>query len=189
MKKIKLLTGEIFKDLKLKRSGKRKMYAVSNKGRIASYKDGLMVDGRILTGSVLCGYVTLNIRGMDIQSPIYIHREVAKLFLPKPTSKQKYVIHLNHKRNDNHENNLCWVDVDRMIEHQQESPAKKKYKEVQANQNIGRKLNVKDVKAIKEILSNENRKVTIKQIAANYNVSQMTIYRIKVGDNWRNVKV
>lgn len=164
-----------------------KQYAVSSKGRIASYTENLFKDGNILTGSVTTGYRTLNLHRPGNQSTIYIHREVAKSFLTRKSSRHKYVIHLNHNRADNDMKNLKWVTVQEMIAHQQQSPAKIAYKEIQATRTIGRKLTATQVKTIKKTLETKTRSLTIKQIATQYGVSDMTIYRIKSGENWARV--
>lgn len=166
-----------------------KKYALSSKGRIASYKEDLLKDGNILTGSVTTGYRTLNLHRPGHQGTIYIHREVAKVFLPKKSSKHKYVIHLNHDRSDNDVKNLKWVTVQEMIAHQQESPAKIAYKEKQKADPVNRRLTNEQVKAIKKLLSDKNRNLTIKQIAAKYNVVEMTIYRIKKAETWGAVTI
>jgi response regulator of citrate/malate metabolism len=74
-----------------------------------------------------------------------------------------------------------------MITHQQASPAKVAYKKKQANKTEGLKLSASQVKKIKTILNNKNRSLTIKQLAKNYKVSEMTMYRIKSGENWASV--
>jgi hypothetical protein len=75
-----------------------------------------------------------------------------------------------------------------MIDHQQDSPAKIAYKEKQANRTEGLKLTAVQVKKIKNILNSKSRNITIKQLAQNYCVSEMTMYRIKSGENWARIK-
>jgi transposase len=74
-----------------------------------------------------------------------------------------------------------------MIEHQQKSPAKIAYKKVQANRNEGLKLNATQVRSIKKMLDDSKRKVTIKKLAEKFGVSEMTMYRIKSGENWARI--
>jgi predicted DNA binding protein len=74
-----------------------------------------------------------------------------------------------------------------MIGHQQKSPARIAYKEKQANRKTGLKLTSTQVKQIKTILSNQKRKITISQLAEKFGVSEMTMYRIKSGENWGRV--
>ena len=72
--------------------------------------------------------------------------------------------------------------------HQQKSPEKIAYKKVQHTRTRGLKLTLSQVKAIKAFIDNPRRKLTYRQIANKYYVSEMTIYRIKSGENWSNVK-
>jgi hypothetical protein len=116
-----------------------------------------------------------------------VHRELAKLFMKKPSQKHKYVIHVNHNKTDNSIKNLSWATLDEMIEHQQKSPAKLAYKKVQANRTNGLKLNATQVRSIKTVLASKNRKLTIKQLADKYGVTEMTLYRIKSGENWARI--
>ena len=186
---IKKLAGEIWKPLRF--SGWRQLrncYAVSSLGRIASYKHDVLKDGKILSGSLTTGYRTLNLHRPNNKGTLYIHREMAQLFFKKPSQKYKYVIHRNHNKRDNNIKNLRWATLEQMIDHQQDSPAKIAYKEKQANRTEGLKLTATQVKKIKEILNSKARSITIKKLAENYSVSEMTMYRIKSGENWGRIK-
>ena len=186
---IKKLPGEIWKPLVF--SGSRDLrnnYAVSSMGRIASYKDEVLEDGKLLNGSLTTGYRTLNLHRPGHKGTLYIHRELARLFLKKPSPRHKYVIHKNHNKLDNSVKNLAWSTLEEMIGHQQKSPAKMAYKKRQANREVGLKLTAVQVRRIKELLSNKNRRLTIKQLASKYEVSEMTMYRIKSGENWGRVR-
>lgn len=165
----------------------RNRYAVSSTGRIASYKTNVLEDGKVLSGSLTTGYRTLNLHRPGNKGTLYIHREMARLFLPKPSTAQKFVIHRNHNKLDNSVKNLRWATLDQMIAHQQASPAKIAYKEKQANKTEGLKLAASQVRKIKSILQNKKRNITIKQLAKNYGVSEMTMYRIKSGENWKRI--
>lgn len=185
---IKKLAGEVWKPLNF--SGWRHLrnrYAVSSFGRIASYKKSVLEDGKLLSGSLTTGYRTLNLHRPGNKGTLYIHRELAKLFLPKSSPQHKYVIHRNHNKLDNHIKNLRWATLEQMVSHQQGSPAKIAYKEKQANKTEGLKLTAADVKKIKKILNSKNRSITIRQLAKNYGVSEMTMYRIKSGENWGRI--
>ncbi len=185
---IKKLAGEIWKPLHF--SGWRHLrnrYAVSGFGRIASFKQDILKDGKLLSGSLTTGYRTLNLHRPGNKGTLYIHREMAKIFLKKPTPQHKYVIHRNHRKLDNQVKNLQWATLDQMIGHQQDSPAKVAYKEKQANRTEGLKLSAGQVKKIKGILNSKKRNITIKKLAQNYGVSEMTMYRIKSGENWARI--
>ncbi len=166
----------------------RNRYALSSQGRIASYKEDILADGKILSGSLTTGYRTLNLHRPGKKGTLYIHRELAKLFLERPSLKHRYVIHKNHDKLDNSVKNLKWATLEEMIEHQQYSPAKIAYKKRQANKTVGLKLTATQVKRIKDVLNDKNRRFTIKQLADKYAVSEMTMYRIKSGENWARVR-
>ena len=186
---IKKNAGETWKHLQF--SGwkdLRKKYAVSSHGRAASYSDDIIKDGKLLNGSITSGYKTLNLHLNNNNGTIYLHREVAKNFTQKKSPKAKFVIHLNHKKTDNNYRNLKWATQDEVSEHQQKSPEKLAYKKIQNSRTTGLKLTVAKVKAIKEMLNNPKRKLTYKSIANKYSVSEMTLYRIKSGENWSKVK-
>jgi hypothetical protein len=185
---IKKLAGETWKPLVF--SGWKQLrnrYAISNLGRIASYKDDIVKSGKLLNGSLTTGYRTLNLHRPNNKGTLYIHREMANLFLKKPSTAHKYVIHRNHNKLDNKVANLKWATLDQMIEHQQTSPAKIAYKQKQASRTEGLKLTASNVKKIKTILRNKKRDITIRQLAEDYGVSEMTMYRIKSGENWGRV--
>lgn len=186
---IRNLPGERWKSLTF--SGWKKLrnrYAVSTAGRIASYKKSIQDDGKLLSGSFTTGYRTLNLHRPGEKGTLYIHREIAKLFLKKTSAAYKYVIHRNYNKLDNRLKNLKWATAEQMMKHQQKSPAKLAYKEKQANLTEGLKLTAAQVKRIKKILSSKNRTITIKKLAEQYGVSEMTMYRIKSGENWGRVK-
>jgi response regulator of citrate/malate metabolism len=98
------------------------------------------------------------------------------------------VIHNNHKKTDNVAKNLRWATLEEVSEHQQESPQKIAYKKRQANRTEGLKLSAAQVKTIKDSIKNPKRKLTYKQMAEKYGVSEMTLYRIKSGENWSRIK-
>ncbi len=126
---IKKLTGEKWKPLHFSGSKElRNRYALSTTGRIASYRDDIGEDGKLLNGSLTTGYKTLNLHRPGNKGTLYIHREMAKLFLRRPSQKHKYVVHANHNKLDNNLRNLKWATLNEMIEHQQDSPAKIAYK-------------------------------------------------------------
>ena len=185
---IKKLPGEIWKPLLFSGSKDlRNKYALSTLGRIASYKFDPLEDGKLLNGSMTTGYKTLNLHRPGNKGTLYIHRELAKLFLKKPSVKHKFVIHKNHNKLDNNIKNLKWATLEDMVEHQQKSPAKIAYKRKQASRTVGLKLTASQVKKIKVLLNNDKRRITIRQLADKYDVSEMSMYRIKSGENWARI--
>lgn len=82
---IKKIAGETWKQLMF--PGWRQLrnkYAVSSHGRIASYKQDVLKDGKVLSGSLTTGYRTLNLHRPNNKGTLYIHREMAQLFLKSP---------------------------------------------------------------------------------------------------------
>lgn len=186
---IKKINGEQWKQLQFGGwKSLRKKYAMSSLGRAASYTNDVLADGKLLDGSVTSGYKTLNLHVDGSNGTIYFHREVARLFKKKDSPRHKFVIHLNHNKLDNGVKNLKWASPQDVSTHQQKSPEKIAYKKVQHSRTKGLKLSSVHVKAIKAAMNNTNRKLTYKQLAKKYNVSEMTIYRIKSGENWSKVK-
>jgi hypothetical protein len=186
---IKKMQGEVWKPIQFTGSNKlRKKYAVSSFGRAASFDKEIEKDGKLLTGSLTSGYRTLNLHIDGGNGTIYIHREIARVFCKKPSPKHKFVIHINHKKKDNHFKNLKWATLEEVSSHQQLSPEKIAYKKRQANRTEGLKLNATQVKAIKAMIKDPKRTLTYKQMAAKYKVSEMTLYRIKSGENWGRIK-
>ncbi|MCP9753033.1 HNH endonuclease [Ferruginibacter sp. HRS2-29] len=186
---IKKNAGEIWKQIQFNGYKLlRRKYAVSNLGRAASYSADITEDGKLLSGSLTSGYRTLNLHVDSGNGTIYLHREVAKLFCTKKSPKQKFVIHRNHNKTDNNYKNLEWATMAEASSHQQASPEKQAYKKKQASRSTGLKLTATQVKAIKEAIGNPKRKLTYKQMAEKYGVSEMTMYRIKSGENWGKVK-
>jgi len=186
---IKKSNGEIWKTIVFTgQKSLRKKYAVSSFGRLASFTTNLDEDGKLLKGSLTSGYKTINLHLDQSSQTLYIHREVARLFCKKKSPKYKYVIHINHKKEDNKFTNLQWATLEEMAAHQQKSPAKIAFKKRQASATVGLKLNEAKVRKIKETIANPKRKLTFKQLAAKYDVSEMTLYRIKSGENWGHIK-
>lgn len=140
-----------------------------------------------MKGSFTSRYTTLNLRCGDKSNTLYLHREVAVLFLKKKSPKQKYVTHVNHNKTDNRIDNLEWATQKEANEHQQNRPHKSTDKKMQVKKAKGLKLNVTQVKAIKTILANPKRELTHKQLADKYEITPMTIYRIKRGENWGSI--
>ena len=117
-----------------------------------------------------------------------IHRLVADYFLPRPTSKQTVVAHLDHDKLNNRATNLKWMTPEENYEHQKSSPhvindKQQRRQRQQSNPNRA-KLTVTKVMFLKKLL-NEGK--SVKQLVKVFKVSDMQIIRIKRGENWGNV--
>jgi HNH endonuclease/NUMOD4 motif len=99
------------------RKGTRK-YAVSNCGRILSFKETI-ADGKILSLTKSGDNVEkLTIVLVDGRKSFTVHHLVAKKFLsPAPSSKHTYVIHLDKNHHNNHVKNLRYVTYEESVKH------------------------------------------------------------------------
>ena len=119
-----------------------------------------------------------------------IHRLVANYFLMAPKKNESVVAHLDHNKLNNRADNLKWMTAEENYAHQAKSPAVIKDKKLRQIKNSEKptaaKLTVEKVLEIKKLL--EQGKNVIK-IAAKYKVSDVQVYRIKRGENWKGVKI
>ncbi|MBL0339624.1 MAG: HNH endonuclease [Bacteroidetes bacterium] len=187
---IKSAKNEEWKELKMPKGALRYRYAISNKGRIASFTDKIN-DGKVLSGTSIGGYPTLNVKPFGENKTFYIHKIVAELFIKKSSPKQKFVIHKDHKKENNAVKNLKWSTKEEMESHQQSSPLVLKAREDRMNRPVykGHKLTVGLVKQIKRKIFAKSRKQSMKEIAEHYDISEMQLYRIKSGENWSHVEI
>lgn len=187
---LKTKTGEKFKEIPFPKNSLRLRYAVSNTGRLISFKKNFK-DGNLLRGTLLGGYVTLKVKPRGRDKTIFIHRLIAEYFLKRPDKKKKNVLHLNYNKSDNRISNLRWATDAESLEHHRKSPAVRKHI-ARLNSGIkinGLKLTPVKVKQIKLMLKNEKKNYSLKQLSKKFRVSDMQIHRIKTGQNWAHIKV
>ena len=186
---IKNIKNEEWKELKMPKGALRFRYAVSNLGRVASF-DGKIQEGKVLKGTTIGGYPTLNIKPFGENKTYYIHKLVAEQFLKRSSSKQKYVIHKDHDKLNNVAKNLKWAVKEEMQQHQQKSPLVLKSRKERMNRPVyeGHKLTAPVVKQIKKKINSPSRRSTMREIAEQYGISEMQLYRIKSGENWGHIK-
>lgn len=180
-----LIKNESWKEIRLNSKNQITRYAVSNLGRISSYK-GKPAERKILRGTVVNGYPALKIRIGDEDFQFYIHKLVAQYFVKKSGRAKDFVLHHDFNKLNNKSSNLRWASREEMAVHQQKSPLVKEYR--LRTKAKGHKLTADKVRRIKVILGNENRKILMSQLAENFGISQMQLYRIKTGENWSHVK-
>lgn len=160
-------------------------YEVSNFGRLRSFQNS--VEGKLLKGSVIQGYKSLNIRlpkGKSFNR--YVHKLVAQAFLDQPSEDHKYVIHLDYDKHNNHFDNLQWVTREEMIEHNRTNPNVTNRTRPSRSKNY--KLNESKVRMIKKMLNSENA-TRLKMIAKQFGITHTQLNRIRTGENWGHVKV
>jgi len=187
---IKSYPNEEWSQIDLPKGSLKLKYAVSNHGRLASYNEDLIRDGRLLKGGNLGGYPTFVCRPFGKSKTMYTHKLVAEKFLDKKSDDQTYVLHLDYNKKNNFFKNLKWATKREMELHQQKSPyvieSRKKRKN---NLTKGHKLTSTDVIRIKKKIFDPNRKTRLKIIAKQFGISEMQLYRIKSGENWSHIKI
>jgi hypothetical protein len=192
METLKFFPSEIFKELDFKHRT-RLRYAISNYGRLISFKDK-MEDGRFMEGSRVSEYKIFKYKLYKEKEIIYesrlFHRMVAEAFLPNTDPEKNIVIHLNHNKTNNFADNLKWVSQAELTEHHNHNPNIIAARARNIKRSLikdGHKLTSTEVKLIKKILANPERKTRKKMLAKRFNVSAMTISRIHSGENWGHV--
>ena len=100
-------------------------YAVSNRGRFASFSDKIE-NGRLLKGGNADGYKIFRFRvtidGKITDKHLFIYKLVAQSFIPKTSEDQNYVLHLDYVRDNDNIANLKWATRPEMIAHSNKSP-------------------------------------------------------------------
>lgn len=193
MDTLRFFPTETFKDLDLEKGLKFK-YAISNYGRLISYSDK-KENGRLLKGGMCEGYKNFSYKifknGKAIYRHILIHRLVAEAFVKNNNPARTFIIHLDYHKTNNHALNLKWVTQKEMTAHHQKSPFVIKAREARksfSNSGDGQKLTSTQVRLIKKMLANPNRKTRKKIIAKRFGITPMSLYRIETGQNWGHIK-
>jgi hypothetical protein len=180
---IKFLAGERWKELDLKKGVTTKRYAISNRGRIVSFKTKIE-EGYLLRPRLTQGYPSVTIGREANRQNYYLHRLVAEYFTKKSSPKHSFVIHLDHVKENNKADNLKWVTHEAQINHALNDPNVL----IRQNPEEGPKLNAVKVRQIKRALKAKNQP-TLKALAKQFRVSDMQIHRIKTGENWSHITV
>jgi hypothetical protein len=180
---VKSLAGERWKELELKKGVTTKRYAISNRGRIVSFKTKIE-EGYILRPRLTQGYPSVTIGREANRQNYYLHRLVAAYFSKQSSTKHNFVIHLDHKKENNKAENLKWVKHEDQIAHALKDPNVL----MRQNPEEGPKLNAAKVRQIKRALK-AKKQPTLKALAKQFKVSDMQIHRIKTGENWSHITV
>ncbi len=159
-------------------------YEVSNYGRLKSFQMN-PEKGAIIKGSVIQGYRSLNIRIQGSKSANrYVHKLVAENFLERGSPNQKFVIHLDFDKQNNHYENLKWVTKDELTLHNKDNPAL--LNRVMPRYTKNYKLTESKVRMIRKLLKNDNNR--LKMIAKQFGITHTQLNRIRSGENWKDVE-
>jgi hypothetical protein len=191
---VKFFYNEVFEEVDVDKSLKLR-YAISNYGRLLSFEHE-MNEGRLLKGGLVDGYKVFRYVVKKDGQIFYKHKlfykMVAEKFLEKTSDDQMYILHIDRVRTNDHIDNLRWATKAELLEHNKGSErvieAMKKL--VERNRKAdGKKLTAVKVILLKRIFADPNRKPRMKMIAKQFGVSEMTLYRIKSGENWGHIKI
>jgi len=198
--KLRFYPTETFKEITLEDNDKLQLlYAISNYGRLVSFTDKIEY-GRFVNGSKQDGYRIWRYTVRDDSNKLkhkhcFFYKLVAKYFIPKTSDEQVYVLHLDRNRANDYVKNLKWATRAEMLEHSKKSPyvieaRKKQLAEFRAKrQHKGSKLTSTQVMLLKKKLLDPNRKTRLKILARQFGVTEMTLQRIKTGENWGHIKI
>lgn len=99
---------------------------------------------------------------------------------------------LDRNRSNLYVANLKWATRQEMLEHRRKYPhvieARKKLDELNRKRD-GHNLSGTNVKLIKKKLLAPNRKTRMKIIAKQFGVNEITLTRIKSGENWGHITI
>jgi hypothetical protein len=163
-------------------------YMISNHGRLGVLNDG-KIEVRVFKPTA--GSYRYNVRQNGKNKALFVAREVAKAFLKKPSAKHKFVVHLDHNYLNNHQDNLRWATAAEHKAHTINSPRSVEAREKLAISGGSRSkvMSEKQVTALKKMMWDPKRKMTLKKLAEKFGVSEMQVYRIKKGEFWYHIRV
>lgn len=167
--------GEIWKEIR--NTGGR--YAVSNNGRVASFRNqrGWRRFPLILTQlSHHQGYKRVKLGG---QRPIMVHRLVAEAFIPLDKTRL-YVNHIDGDKANNHYSNLEWTNYSENQKHAYRVGLRQSRKGAQHHEAILNELQVINIRHCQGSASNRT-------LADLYGVPLQVIYRIMRRETWKHV--
>lgn len=179
---------EIWKAITIEGKKPNVPYVISNHGRF-----GVMHKGKVEVRKFkpTAGTFRYNTRHHGKNKAIFLYKEVATAFLKKPSSKHKFIIHKDHNYLNDQVGNLKWATSKEHRAHTAMSPnsvlaRKRKAISVSSHSKV---LNEKTVTSLKKMIWDPKRKLSFKQLAEKFGVSEMQIYRIKSGAFWYHIHV
>jgi len=154
-------------------------YKLSSHGRVIRIRKGKEA---IFQPYNMHGYLYFRVKKVEKGKfkTYYLHKILAQHFLEQ--NDGEFVIHLDYDKLNNHLDNLKWVTKREKEIHQFSNPNYKR-----PDNFTTAKLSENDVRRLKKILNNPNRKTRLKMIAKQFGVTTMQLHRIKTGENWAHI--
>lgn len=167
---------EIWKDIK----DYKGLYQINNFSRVKSLPRNTTNGGILKTAKNSSGYLMISLCKNGKKKHVYIHRIIAKTFIPNPKNKP-CINHKNGIKTDNRLENLEWVTYQENAIHSYKNGLQK----IQRGSDRGRvaKLNEKKVKEIRRLYVIKN--YSQRQIALKYSLSQSNISHIINYKTWK----
>lgn len=131
------------------------------------------------------GYMRVCIYKNGKRSRLFVHRLVAKAFIPNPGNKRE----VNHKDGNalnNHAYNLEWVTPSENIQHAYDTGLRAPSPSYGEDCGTS-KLTEKDVLYIRGVAKNSGRYYGRKALAKKFNVTENTIKCVVVGRTWGHI--
>jgi len=182
--KVESLPKEIWKNIETKSETNRCVYKISNFGRAKSINKNSKEERLLKPAKAAWNFLQLNLvlKNGDKQG-LYYHRMVANAFLKKKKDLT-FVVHLDGNKENNHFENLKWVNQKTLTGIQKENGLynSKRYLK---NKNV--KLTAEKVRSLKKHL--QKGKLTKTALSAKFEVSMTQIKRIERGENWGEITI
>lgn len=157
-------------------------YHVSNYGRLIRIKNE---EPHLFKPYIMHGYLYFRVKKIMHKKfkTFYLHKIVAEYFLEQGDGV--CVIHLDYDKSNNKHDNLKWATKREKELHQFKNPDY--IKALKNRSKSYAKLTENNVRLIKKMINNPNRRTRLKIIAKRFGVTTMQLRRIKTGENWSDV--
>lgn len=180
---IKNLWNEVWKRIDFPEFENEIHYEISNYGRIKSFQNS--PDGKLISGSKIQGYFSLNVKHKQKSLNKYVHKLVAEHFVEKKNPDERFVLHKDHDKLNNMHENLRWASRAEVTLHNKSNPSI--INKIIPKRTKNYKLTESKVIMIKKLLlSDKNR---LKMIAKQFGITHTQLNRIRSGENWKHVKI
>lgn len=182
-KGIQDLRHEIWKSVRFNETiHSEEKYYVSNFGRLVRLRNN---ENFLFNPYLMHGYAYFRVKKVTPKKfkTFYLHKVVAQHFLEQGDGL--FVIHLDYDKLNNDIANLKWATKREKELHQWKNPVF-----IEAKKNKSRsyaKLTENNVRLIKKMINDPNRRTRLKIIAKRFGVTTMQLQRIKTGENWGDV--